>query len=687
MIAEQLFKPKSIVVVGASDDTSKPGGKIVKHIVEGGFEGPVYTVNPKADTIQGLPCYRNVRDLPQVDLAVIAVAAKFAPEAVQVLTEEKNTKAVVIISAGFGEEGHEGKVLEDQIVQYCNKAGAALIGPNCTGMLTKHHHSIFSTPIPEYDPQGCDFITGSGATGVFILESAIPAGLRFANIFAVGNSAQLGVEEILEHLDETFDPETSSHVKLLYIENIRNPQKLLKHARSLIHKGCRIAAVKAGSSEAGSRAASSHTGALASSDVAVDALFRKAGIVRCYGRQDLMTVASIFQLPELKGKNIAIITHAGGPAVMLTDALSKAGLNIPKIAPEKAQSLKEKLFPGSSVANPIDFLATGTAEHLGLIIDACNNDFDEIDAMVVIFGTPGLVRIFDVYRLLDEKMKTSRKPIYPVLPAVVTAKEEIDEFLGKNHVNFADEVVFGSALGRVYYTPKPEDDRISLDGVDKAAIRKVIEQNPDGYLAPDQIQILLDSCGVPRAGEAVVTTAEDAVASAEKLGYPLVMKVVGPVHKSDVGGVVLNVKDAATVRAEFERMIKIKDTTAILMQPMLSGMEIFAGVKYEPKFGHMILCGLGGIFIEVLKDVKSGLAPITEATAKTMIEGLKGYKMLQGVRGQEGVNIEAFAKVVESLSKLVAVAPEIQEMDINPLLGNAKGVVAVDARIRIEKSK
>ncbi|MDE5544073.1 MAG: CoA-binding protein, partial [Bacteroidales bacterium] len=184
MIAEQLFKPKSIVVVGASDDTSKPGGKIVKHIVEGGFEGPVYTVNPKADTIQGLPCYRNVRDLPQVDLAVIAVAAKFAPEAVQVLTEEKNTKAVVIISAGFGEEGHEGKVLEDKIVQYCNKAGAALIGPNCTGMLTKHHHSIFSTPIPEYDPQGCDFITGSGATGVFILESAIPAGLRFANIFA-----------------------------------------------------------------------------------------------------------------------------------------------------------------------------------------------------------------------------------------------------------------------------------------------------------------------------------------------------------------------------------------------------------------------------------------------------------------------------------------------------------------------
>lgn len=685
MINPALFKPKSIVVVGASNDISKPGGRVLKHILDGKFSGQVYTVNPKEDEIQGIHCYHNVSELPEVDLAVIAIAAKYAPDAVEVLTKQKNTRAIIIISAGFGEESHEGKVLEDKIVGYCNEVGAALIGPNCTGILTPYHRSIFSGPMPELDPQGCDFITGSGATGVFILEASIPAGLRFANVFTVGNSAQLGVEEILEHLDETFDPAASSRVKLLYIENIRNPQKLLKHAQSLIRKGCKIAAIKAGSSEAGSRAASSHTGALASSDVAVDALFRKAGIVRCYGRQDLMTVASIFQHPELKGKNIAIITHAGGPAVMLTDALSKAGLNVPKIDPVKAQPLKEQLFPGSSVANPIDFLATGTAEHLGKIIDACNNDFDEVDAMAVIFGTPGLVRIFDVYRLLDEKMKHSKKPIYPILPAVVTAREELEEFLGKNRINFQDEVVFGSALGRVFHTPAPDTDTVSLDGVDQAAIRKVIENNPDGYLAPDQIQILLDACGVPRAGEAVVDTADAAVAAAGKLGYPLVMKVVGPVHKSDVGGVVLNVKDAATVKAEFERMIKIKDTTAILMQPMLSGMEIFAGVKYEPKFGHMILCGLGGIFIEVLKDVQTGLAPVTAKAAKGMIERLKGYKMLQGVRGQEGVNIEAFAKVVESLSKLVAVAPEIQEMDINPLLGNAKQVVAVDARIRIQK--
>ena len=229
MIAEQLFKPKSIVVVGASNDITKPGGKVVKHIVDGKFQGPVYTVNPKEDTIQGLPCYRNVHELPQVDLAVIAVAAKYAPEAVEVLTQEKGTRAVIVISAGFGEEGPEGKALEKRLLDACNAVGAALIGPNCTGVLTPWHHSIFSGPMPELDPHGCDFITGSGATGVFILEAAIPAGLRFASVFAVGNSAQLGVEEILEHMDEP--PFDSIHVHLNTNGLLPASQALMKHPR------------------------------------------------------------------------------------------------------------------------------------------------------------------------------------------------------------------------------------------------------------------------------------------------------------------------------------------------------------------------------------------------------------------------------------------------------------------------
>jgi acetyltransferase len=460
---------------------------------------------------------------------------------------------------------------------------------------------------------------------------------------------------------------------------------LLKHASSLIRKGCKIAAIKSGSSEAGSRAASSHTGALASSDVAVDALFRKAGIVRCAGRDELATVASIFMRPELKGKNIAIITHAGGPAVMLTDALSSNHLEIPHIEGPKANDLLGKLYAGSSVANPIDFLATGTAEHLGHIIDACENDFDHIDAMAVIFGSPGLTQVYDVYDLLNEKMKTCKKPIFPILPSVINAKNEIDAFIAKGRINFPDEVVFGNALAKIYYTEKPAPENIELPEIDHAAIRNIVDSSEEGYLSPEKVQALLDAAGVSRAGEAVVTTQADAVKAAEELGLPVVMKVVGPVHKSDVGGVVLNVKDTETVAKEFDRMIQIQDTTAILLQPMLSGTELFVGAKAEPKFGHMVLCGLGGIFIEVLKDVSAGLAPIAADEAGKMIKNLRSYGIIKGARGQEGVNEEMFAEIVTRVSALVKAAPEIAEMDLNPLLGKADRVVAVDARIRIEK--
>ncbi|MGB4328338.1 MAG: acetate--CoA ligase family protein [Tenuifilum sp.] len=685
MITNELINPKSIVVVGGSDDIQKPGGKVLKNLIDNHFKGSLYVVNPKADEVQGVKSVRDVAELPQVDLAILAIAAKFCPQTVEVLATQKGTRAFIILSAGFHEESEEGAKLEQQIVDTINRTGGCLIGPNCIGVMNTNYAGVFTTPIPKFDPKGVDFISGSGATAVFIMESSIPRGLTFNSVYSVGNSAQIGVEEVLEYLDNTFDPQSSSRVKLLYVESINKPLKLLKHAQSLIRKGCRIAAIKAGSSSAGSRAASSHTGALASSDVAVEALFRKAGIVRCYGRDELATVASIFMHPELQGKNIAVITHAGGPAVMLTDSLSNNGLEVPPIEGPKAKELLAKLFPGSSVANPIDFLATGTAEQLGFIIDACENDFHNIDAMIVIFGSPGLFPVYDVYDLLDEKMKVCRKPIFPVLPSVMNVKNEIEHFIAKGRIFFPDEVSLGNALAKIYHTPKPSPEAPILPKVNEKAIREIINKSNNGYLTPDAVQQLLDAAGIPRAGEAVVTTADDAARAAEKLGYPVVMKVVGPVHKSDVGGVVLNVKDSETVRKEFDRMIKIKDTTAILIQPMLKGVELFVGAKREDKFGHMVLCGLGGIFIEVLKDVKAALAPIDTNEALNMIKGLKSYGIIKGARGQEPVNEQIFAEIVSRLSALVTVAPEIFEMDLNPLLGSKDKVVAVDARIRIEK--
>ena len=690
MIAKELLNPRSIVICGASSDIHKPGGKSLKNLLESPFKGQIYAVNPKETEVQGVKCYAKVDDLPQVDCALLCIAAKFCAQTVDVLAKEKGCKGFIIISAGFSEENAEGAAIEKHIVETINSVGGSLIGPNCTGFLNVNYAGCFDTPIPKLDPKGVDFITGSGATAVFIKEYGMSNGLKFNSVWAVGNSAQLGIEDVLEHLDETFDPEKSSRVIMLYMEKIGDPMRLLKHSRSLINKGCHIAAIKSGGSAAGSRAASSHTGALATNDAAVDALFRKAGIVRCHNRQELTTVCGVFMHPEIKGKRCAVITHAGGPAVMLTDVLSNGGMEVPPLKDHPASAaLLEKLFGGSSVGNPIDFLATGTAEQLGYIIDTVENEYDEIDFSVVIFGSPGLFSNKEVYDLLDEKMKTCKKPIFPVLPSIINVKDEIEDFIAKGHINFPEECVLGNAICKVYNTPKPQPEHVELPKIDVARIRKTIDRCKDGYLEISDYNELLDAAGISRKKSVEVSKKEDALAFAKEVGcskdVPLVMKVVGPLHKSDVGGVTLGVKDLDTVSKEFDRLMAIKDTYAVEMYPMLDGTDVYIGAIKDPKFGHQVFFGLGGIFIEVLKDVQSALAPITADEAKEMLKQLKGYKILQGVRGQEGVNLDLYADQVARVSALVQAAPEIAEMDLNPLLGNPRYVTAVDARIRIEK--
>lgn len=686
MINRQLLNPESIVVIGGSNDVHKPGGAIVRNLIQGGFKGALHIVNPKEDEIQGIKVFHNAEDLPATDLAIMVVAAKFCPDYVDYLAEHKQVRAFIIISAGFGEETKEGAELEQHILNTCEKYGCALIGPNCIGLLNNNHHSVFTKPIPKLHPQGVDFLSGSGATAVFILESAVIKGLQFNSVWSTGNGKQNGIEDVLQYMDEHFDPERDSKVKLLYIENINDPDKMLLHASSLIRKGCRIAAIKAGSSESGSRAASSHTGAIASSDTAVEALFRKAGIVRCFSREELTTVGCIFTLPKITGKNFAIVTHAGGPGVMLTDALSKGGLNVPKLDGRLADELKAQLFPGSSVANPIDILATGTPEHLGIAIDYCEKKFDNIDAMMVIFGTPGLVQLYEAYDVLHKKILECKKPIFPILPCLNTAGPEVAEFLSKGHVNFSDEVTLGTALSQIMRTPQPVPQEINLMGVDIPKIRKIIDGiDENGYVAPDIVRQLLTCAKIPVVPEMVAGTKEELTAFAEKIGYPVVAKVVGPVHKSDVGGVALNVRSSEQLGMEFDRMMKIQDASAVMIQKMISGRELFVGAKYEPRFGHVVLCGLGGIFVEALKDVASGLAPLSADEVRTMIRSLRGYKILQGIRGQKGINEEKFIEIIQRLSVLLRYAIEIKEMDINPLLADGDDIVAVDARIRIEK--
>ena len=695
MINQQLLNPQSIVVIGGSNNVHKPGGSIVRNLISGGYNGTLRIVNPKEDEVQGIKAFHDAREIPPTELAILVVAARFCPDYVELLAKEKQTRAFIIISAGFGEETKAGAELEQRILDTCEQYGAALIGPNCIGLLNRNHHSVFTLPIPNLDPKGADFVSGSGATAVFILESAVIKGLQFNSVWSIGNGKQIGIEDVLQYMDENFNPETDSKVKLLYIENISNPDKLLFHASRLIRKGCRIAAIKAGSSESGSRAASSHTGAIASSDSAVEALFRKAGIVRCFSREELTTVGCIFTLPPLKGKNFAIVTHAGGPGVMLTDALSKGGLNVPSLitpgSPEDpdspAQKLKAKLFPGSSVANPIDFLATGTPEQLGTVIDYCENKFDNIDAIAVIYGTPGLTQLYEAYDVLDKKIRACKKPIFPILPSLHTAGPEVAEFLKKGHVNFSDEVTLATALSQIMKTPQASRFEVELYGVDVLRLHQIISGiNENGFISPDLVRQILSCAGIPLVPEMVSTSKEELTTFAEKIGFPVVAKVVGPVHKSDVGGVTLNIRTPEHLALEFDRMMKIEGATGVMIQKMLKGTELFIGAKYEERFGHVVLCGLGGIFVEVLKDVSSGLAPLGYDEAYSMIHSLRGYKILKGTRGQQGINEEKYAEIIVRLSTLLRFATEIKEIDINPLLADGSDVIAVDARILIEKS-
>ena len=685
MINEQLINPQSIVVVGASNNMIKPGGSALYNIVNGTFNGKVYAVNAKGGTIQGLQAYTDVKDIPQTDLAVISVPASICLNVVETLASEKGVKAFIIFSAGFAEESTDGAILEEKLLQIVNRYNAVMIGPNCSGFFNTNHQSIFTRPIPKLNTRGVDIISSSGGTITYIIESAMQIGLRFNSAWSIGNATQVSIEDILEDMDNNFDAKESPRIKLLYLEKINDPDRLLKHTASLINKGCKIAAIKSGTTLSGSRAALSHTGAIASSDSAVEALFRKAGIIRCFSREELANVAAVLSLKELKGKNLAVISQAGGPAVILTDALSKGSINVPEMNKELAAKLKEQLLPGAAVSNPIDIIGTGTGEHVGLVIDFCEKYFKEIDGIAVIYGNPGVTDVAKAYEILDQKIKTCKLPIYPILPSVVAAVQEMDEFVEKGHVNFSDEYALASALSKVVCSTPPSVGKIEDIGVDVPRIRAIIDAAPNGFVSSDIIRQLFDAAGIPQVQELVTDNKDEAITFARKINYPIVAKCVGPIHKSDMGGVVLNVQSDDHLALEFDRLMKMPEVESVMIQPMLSGQELFIGATYEPKFGHIILCGLGGIFVEILKDVASGLAPLSFHEAKSMVRSLKSYKIIQGVRGKEGLNEDLFVEIIVRLSIMLRFATEIKEIDINPLLANNKTVVAVDARIRIEK--
>lgn len=683
MIINQILEPKSIAVIGASENTTKPGGKVISNLLKGQFKGELYAVNKNLVHIPGMQHYYNVESLPPTDLAIISIPANACLAVIQQLIR-KGTKAFIVFSAGFAEGGPEGKALEAKIAAVIDEAGGTMIGPNCIGVITEHYKAVFTLPVPEFDPKGCELISSSGATAVFIMEAGIAAGLRFSNMYSIGNAGQTGVEDLLEHMDLHYKAD-SPQVKLLYLENISNPFKFMKHASSLVRKGCKIAAIKSGYSEAGQRAASSHTGALATSDNVVRALFKKSGVVYCSSRDELIILGCIFQSKPLLGKNLAIITHAGGSAVMLTDALTTGGLKVPHLTNTATHHLLSKLNPGSSVSNPIDFLATGTGAQLSEIIDYCEGEA-AVDGMIVVFGSPGLLTsVSDVYFRIHEKMLVCKKPIYPVLPSLINAKSEIEEFLSNNHVNFPDEVALGNALPHAYFRPLPTFGMTHLAPMETATIRSLISQVENGYLNPMQTKELLAAAGIKMVETKVCYSLDELLQAIDVFLFPLVLKSVGPIHKTESGGVILNLQSKDQLIDAYHKLIKKPEVIAVQLQEMKSGEELYCGAIKQGQFGHLVLCGLGGIFLEVLNDVANGLAPLNEEEAMQMIRSLKGYKIIKGYRNRPGVNEQLFADVIIRVASLVHLAPEIAELDVNPLKGNENELIAVDARIRIEK--
>ncbi|MCA0933774.1 acetate--CoA ligase family protein [Lutimonas saemankumensis] len=684
MLHSKLINPSSIAVIGGSEHIDHIGGSVLKNLIDQPFPGDLFVVNPKKKIVQGIRAFSDVTELPQTDLAIFAIPASEILSSVLELVERKGTKGFMIYSAGFAELNEEGKKMELEITKVIDEAGGSLLGPNNIGMINENFAGIFTRPVPKITKYGADFISASGATAVFTIEAAQQIGLSFSGLYTVGNSAQIGVEEILEYLDISYTPKESSRVKLLYIEGLKHPEKLLKHALSLKKKGCTLVALKAGKTRKGQHAAASHTGAMANPEVFIQALFKKAGIVVCESRYELVTIGAILQPLKSVPKSIGIITHAGGPAVILTDVLTQNNLLVPDLSEEHKNNLASMLYPGAATGNPIDMLATGNADQLREVVKYCENEVKDIDAIAVIFGSPGLGSVKKPYEVIHEMRSQCKKPIFAIMPSVVNVKKEIQFFIEKGNIAFYDEYLFGSCLSRIAGVDFFDSQESAAKKNEFRAVSSLIASEKKGFLAPEACFKVLSVIGIPAAKQHIVRSKSELENCCEVINFPVAQKIIGPLHKTDEKGVILNVRNKQELFENFSSLMKINAAEGVLIQEMVDGKEVFVGAKREEGFPPLIMCGAGGIYVEALNDRTQSLAPIDNIEAGKMIESLRIFPILNGLRGEAPCNLEAFRKSIELVSDLMLQNPQITELDLNPLILNEKGITAVDARIMTE---
>jgi len=685
-IFKALFEPRSVAVIGASNNPLKPGGRVTKNIIDNGYQGDLWAVNPKGLPIMGLPTYGSVEELPGVpDLSIVAIPAPGVHNALESLAR-KGCKATIILTAGFGEKDEEGKKEERVFLEIAERAGMVLIGPNCSGFLTPAYAGKFAGIIPRLKERSVDFISGSGATVDYVMEQATGRGLAFSTVVNLGNSIQMGVEDILELFDKNYGPK-SSPILMLYLEQVKKPAKLLRHARNLSRKGCCIIGIKSGVTEEGERAAASHTGAMATNDIAVQALFEKGGIIRVKSKTELIDVACILSSRngKIEGKRVCIITDAGGPGVMLTDELSRQGLELSRLSDITRRKLSEILPPESSVNNPIDCLPSRTAQQIGEIFKVLEQEEKEnIDIIVVIVGNSGMSDNKPIYDEIVKAMDSCKIPVVPVLSSATTCASLIGGFTDSGHIYFTDEVAVGCALGKIIRRPAIYEPIRILDNYDRAELEKVLDSEPE-ILSPEGVKRLLVAAGFQLPDQVGVYQEDELVPACETIGFPLAMKAIGPIHKSDVGGVKTGIRNAQEALCAWKELKRIGGVSGVLVQEMVEGTEVIMGAKKEADFGHLVMFGLGGIYTEVLKDVTFAIAPLSSEEALGVVQRIKAFPVIQGTRGVKGLSLERLSDYLVRIGRIVSDFPQIREMDLNPVKGYGEGLLAVDARIFQEK--
>ena len=683
-----LFAPRTVAVFGASRDRHKLGSEVLHNLVTSGFSGTVVPVHPAMPEIQALQAYKHLADYPgDVDLAIVVVPAPHV-EAVVDDCLAKGVKAICIISAGFGECGDEGRRVEAAIVARARAAGCRVVGPNCMGLVnTDPAIALNATFSPVYPPTGkVAMSTQSGALGLAILDYARTLNLGISSFVSVGNKADVSGNDLLEYWEG--DPRTS--VILLYLESFGNPAKFSRIARR-ISRTKPIVALKAGRSAAGARAAASHTGALASSDAFVDALFHQSGVIRTDTVTELFDVASMLsRQPVPRGRNVAILTNAGGPGILAVDACQGHGLNVVTLSEETKLALRAFLPAAASVGNPVDMLASAPPAHYAEALRILLRD-PAVNAVIVIFIPPLVTRAEDVASAIAGVVKQGpHKTVAGVFMRTGGAPETLA------HIPcFAFPEPAAIALSRVAaygeWRRTPPGTVPSLPDVDRDMARAVMTtalERGGGWLTPIEANALLAAVGITTPRSNLASSIDEAVEMAVRLGLPVALKAVGPelLHKTEHKAIRLNLQTRAEVRmaaAELTRRLGDR-MEGLLVQRMVNGCaEMMLGAINDKTFGHVIVCGSGGVLIELIADSQCRLYPVTDRDADDMIANLKGNRLLQGFRGAAAADVAAFRDAVLRMSALVGICPEIQELDVNPIVVCESGVSALDVRVRV----